>query len=47
MVFREYIAFGRPNFPDEDIAAVTAVMRLGWVDMRSDPIAFKSELAEF
>ena len=41
----EYLAFGRPNFSDAEIAAVTAVMRSGWVGMGPQTIAFETELA--
>jgi len=41
----EYLAFGRPNFSDEEIAAVTAVLRSGWVGMGPETIAFENELS--
>ena len=47
MASREYIAFGRPNFSDEEIAAVSAVMRSGWVGMGPETIAFENELAAY
>ena len=43
----DYLPFGRPNFSDEEIAAVTAVLRSGWVGMGPETIAFESELASF
>ena len=43
----DYLAFGRPNFADEEIAAVTAVMRSGWIGMGAETIAFENELAAY
>lgn len=43
----EYLAFGKPDFSDEEIAAVSAVMRSGWVGMGPETIAFESELSSF
>jgi len=43
----EYLAFGRPNFSDEEIAAVARVMRSGWIGMGPETIAFERELAQF
>jgi perosamine synthetase len=43
----EYLAFGKPNFSDEEIAAVTRVLRSGWVGMGPETIAFEKELAEY
>ncbi len=43
----EYLAFGRPDFSDEEIAAVTAVLRSGWVGMGPETIAFETELSSF
>ncbi len=43
----DYLAFGRPNFGDEEIAAVTRVMRSGWVGMGEETIAFEQELAAY
>lgn len=47
MASHEYIAFGRPNFSDEEIAAVSAVMQSGWVGMGPETIAFEAELAAY
>jgi dTDP-4-amino-4,6-dideoxygalactose transaminase len=41
----EFIAFGRPDFGDAEIEAVTRVMRSGWVGMGKETIAFEEELA--
>lgn len=43
----EYLPFGKPNFSDEEIDAVTRVLRSGWVGMGPETIAFEKELAEF
>lgn len=43
----DYLAFGRPDFSEEEIAAVTRVMRSGWVGMGPEVIAFEKELAAF
>lgn len=40
-----YLPFGRPNFSDEEIAAVTRVMKSGWIGMGPETIAFEQELA--
>ena len=40
-----FLPFGRPNFGDEEIAAVTRVLRSGWVGMGPRPVAFEQELA--
>ena len=42
----EYLPFGRPNFGDEEIAAVTRVLRSGWVGMGPETLAFERELAD-
>jgi perosamine synthetase len=43
----DYLAFGRPNFGEEEIAAVTRVLRSGWVGMGPEVIAFEQELSSF
>jgi len=47
MTLREYLPFGKPNFSDQEIAAVTRVLRSGWVGMGPETIAFEHELAEY
>lgn len=47
MTCKDYIPFGKPNFSDEEIAAVTRVMRSGWVGMGPETILFEQELSEF
>jgi len=39
------LPFGQPDFGDEEIAAVTRVLRSGWVGMGPETIAFENELA--
>jgi dTDP-4-amino-4,6-dideoxygalactose transaminase len=43
----DYLAFGRPDFGEEEIAAVTRVLRSGWVGMGPEVIAFEQELSSF
>lgn len=43
----DFLAFGRPNFSDQEIEAVTRVMRSGWIGMGAETIAFERELATF
>jgi dTDP-4-amino-4,6-dideoxygalactose transaminase len=40
-----YLPFGQPHFGDEEIAAVTRVLRSGWVGLGPETIAFEEELA--
>src|SRR5581483_9213965 len=40
-----YLPFGRPNFGDEEVAAVGRVLRSGWVGMGPETAAFEEELA--
>ncbi len=40
-----FLPFGRPDYSDREIAAVTRVMRSGWVGMGPETIAFEKELA--
>lgn len=40
-----YLPFGRPNFSDAEIDAVTRVLRSGWIGMGPETIAFEEELA--
>ena len=42
-----FLPFGAPNFSDEEIAAVTRVLRSGWVGQGPETIAFEKELATF
>lgn len=43
----DYLPFGKPNFSDAEIAAVTRVLRSGWVGMGPETIAFEQELSAF
>jgi UDP-4-amino-4-deoxy-L-arabinose-oxoglutarate aminotransferase len=47
MTLREYLPFGKPNFSDREIAAVTRVLRAGWVGMGPETVAFERELADY
>lgn len=47
MTRREYLPFGRPHFSEREIAAVSGVLRSGWVGMGPETIAFERELAEY
>ncbi len=42
----DYLPFGRPDFGDDEIAAVTRVLRSGWVGMGAETISFEQELAD-
>lgn len=42
-----YLPFGKPNFSEEEIEAVTRVMRSGWIGMGQEVIAFEQELARY
>jgi len=44
---RDYLPFGRPNFAEREIAAVTQVLRSGWVGMGAETTAFEQELAGY
>ena len=44
---RDFIPFGQPCFSEEEISAVTQVLRTGWVGMGKETIAFEKELSEF
>ena len=43
----EYLPFGRPNYTQEEIDAVTRVMRSGWIGQGNEVAAFEQELAAF
>ncbi|MFA5903088.1 MAG: DegT/DnrJ/EryC1/StrS aminotransferase family protein [Desulfobacula sp.] len=47
IIRKEYLPFGRPNFSEYEIAAVTRVMRSGWIGMGAETIAFEKELGAF
>ena len=41
-----YLPFGQPNFGDGEVAAVTRVLRSGWVGHGPETMAFEKELAD-
>lgn len=43
---KDYLPFGRPNLSEAEIAAVTRVMRSGWIGMGPETIEFERELSE-
>lgn len=45
MIRTDYLPFGKPNFSDQEVDAVSRVLRSGWVGMGPETIAFESELA--
>jgi dTDP-4-amino-4,6-dideoxygalactose transaminase len=44
---KNYLPFGKPNFTQEEIDAVTRVMQSGWIGMGNEVALFEKELAEF
>lgn len=42
-----YLPFGKPDFTEEEISAVSRVLRSGWVGMGPETLAFEKELAAF
>ena len=45
LIRENYLPFGRPDFGEEEIAAVARVMRSGWIGMGPETIAFEQDLA--
>lgn len=43
----DYLPFGRPNFSEEEIAAVTSILQSGWVGMGSQTLKFEEELSQY
>lgn len=43
----EYLAFGKPDFGEEEIEAVAKVLRSGWIGMGSETLVFEDELAKY
>lgn len=43
----DYLPFGRPNFSDDEIAAVVRVMRSGWIGQGNETLSFEHELAAY
>ncbi len=44
---KDYIAFGKPDFSALEIAAVTRVLKSGWVGMGIETQTFEQELADY
>jgi len=44
---KEYLPFGKPDFSDEEIKAVSRTMRAGWVGMGQETIKFEEELSSY
>ncbi len=44
---KEYLAFGRPNFSEDEISAVVRIMRSGWIGQGNETAAFELELARY
>lgn len=44
---KEYLPFGKPDFSDEEIKAVSRTMRTGWVGMGQETIKFEDELSSY
>lgn len=44
---KEYLPFGKPNFSDAEIDAVSRIMSSGWIGMGPETIAFEKELEAF
>lgn len=42
---RDYLPFGKPDFSDREIDAVSRVLRSGWIGMGPETLAFEKELA--
>lgn len=43
----DFLPFGKPEFSDKEIEAVTRVLRSGWIGMGPETLAFEEELASF
>ncbi|MDI1355059.1 MAG: DegT/DnrJ/EryC1/StrS family aminotransferase [bacterium] len=44
---KEYLPFGKPNFSEEEIDAITRVMRSGWIGMGNEVQAFEQEICAY
>jgi len=47
MTRQEFLAFGKPNFSNQEIEAVAKVLHSGWIGMGPETLAFEKELGEF
>lgn len=45
--FDTFLPFGKPDFGDAEVEAVSKVLRNGWVGMGPETIAFENELSQF
>lgn len=45
MIRPDFLPFGRPNFTNEEIEAVTRVIASGWIGMGPETLTFEEELA--
>jgi dTDP-4-amino-4,6-dideoxygalactose transaminase len=43
----DFLAFGKPNFGEDELAAVTRTLRSGWIGMGPETILFEQELAAY
>ena len=43
----DFIPFGKPNFSEEEIEAVSNVLRSGWIGMGNETLKFEDELADY
>lgn len=46
MFRKDYLPFGKPNFSEQEIAAISEVLNSGWIGMGAQTNAFEEELAE-
>jgi perosamine synthetase len=44
---KDYLPFGKPDFSEEEIAAVVSVMKSGWIGMGKEVELFEQELSAF
>lgn len=47
MVRKDFLHFGKPNFSDQEVEAVSRVIHSGWVGMGPETIEFEKELAVY
>jgi perosamine synthetase len=47
LIGKTFIPFGKPNFSEDEILAVTRVLKSGWVGMGPETTAFEQELAAY
>jgi perosamine synthetase len=47
MFRKDYLPFGKPNFSDQEVSAISEVLHSGWIGMGSQTIAFEEELADY